>query len=61
MADSQEIHAALLRLRDKGCRVVASFGNISASGGVYVGVAAEKIVAKTPPDKPSMPSIIPPE
>ena len=45
VGDSQEIHAALLRLREKGCRVVASFGNISASGGVYVGVAAEKIVA----------------
>jgi len=45
VGDSQEIHAALLRLRQKGCRVVASFGNISASGGVYVGVAAEKIVA----------------
>ena len=45
VGDSQEIHSALLRLRQKGCRVVASFGNISASGGVYVGVAAEKIVA----------------
>jgi protease IV len=45
VGDSQEIHAALLRLRDKGCRVVASFGNISASGGVYIGVAAETIVA----------------
>jgi protease-4 len=45
VGDSQEIHAALLRLRQGGCRVVASFGNISASGGVYVGVAAEKIVA----------------
>ena len=45
VGDSQEIHAALRRLRDRGCRVVASFGNISASGGVYVGVAAEKIVA----------------
>ena len=45
VGDSQEIHAALLRLRQKGCRVVASFGNISASGGVYVGVAAERIVA----------------
>ncbi|MFM7676849.1 MAG: signal peptide peptidase SppA [Synechococcus sp.] len=45
VGDSQEIHAALLRLRQKGCRVVASFGNISASGGVYVGVAAEAIVA----------------
>jgi protease-4 len=45
VGDSQEIHAALSRLRLKGCRIVASFGNISASGGVYVGVAAEKIVA----------------
>ena len=45
VGDSQEIHAALMRLREKGCRVVASFGNISASGGVYVGVAAERIVA----------------
>ncbi len=45
VGDSQEIHAALLRLREKGCHVVASFGNISASGGVYVGVGAEKIVA----------------
>jgi len=45
VGDSQEIHAALLRLRQKGCHVVASFGNVSASGGVYIGVAAEKIVA----------------
>ncbi len=45
VGDSQEIHEALLRLREKGCHVVASFGNISASGGVYVGVAADKIVA----------------
>ena len=45
VGDSQEIHAAIQRLRQKGCRVVASFGTTSASGGVYVGVAAEKIVA----------------
>ena len=45
VGDSQEIHAALLRLREKGCHVVASFGNVSASGGVYIGVGAEKIVA----------------
>jgi protease-4 len=45
VGDSQEIHAALLRLREKGCRVVASFGNISASGGVYVAMGAEKILA----------------
>ncbi len=45
VGDSQEIHAALLRLREKQCKVVASFGNISASGGVYIGVAADKIVS----------------
>jgi len=45
VGDSQEIHNAILRLRQKGCHVVASFGNISASGGVYIGVSAEKIVA----------------
>ncbi len=45
VGDSQEIHSALVRLRSKGCKVVASFGNISASGGVYVGVAADRIVA----------------
>jgi protease-4 len=45
VGDSQEIHAALKRLRAKGCKVVASFGNISASGGVYVAMGAEKIVA----------------
>ena len=45
VGDSQEIHAALLRLRQRNCRVVASFGNISASGGVYIGVAAERIVS----------------
>ena len=45
VGDSQEIYSALNRLRDKGCKVVASFGNISASGGVYIGVASDKIVA----------------
>ncbi len=45
VGDSQEIHSALLRVKGKGCHIVASFGNVSASGGVYVGVAAEKIVA----------------
>ena len=45
VGDSQEIHGALLRLREKGCKVVASFGNISASGGVYVAMGAERIVA----------------
>jgi len=45
VGDSQEIFQALSRLRQKGCRVVASFGNIAASGGVYVAMGAEQIVA----------------
>ena len=45
VGDSQEIYSAINRLKSKGCKVIASFGNISASGGVYIGVAAEKIVA----------------
>ncbi|MGV2830199.1 signal peptide peptidase SppA [Myxosarcina sp. GI1(2024)] len=46
VGDSQEIFTALQRLQDeKDVKVVASFGNISASGGVYVGVGAKHIVA----------------
>jgi len=45
VGDSQEIYSALKRLQSKGCIIVSSFGNISASGGVYIGVAADKIVA----------------
>lgn len=45
VGDSQEIYSALKRLRKKGTKVVASFGNISASGGVYIGVGADHIVA----------------
>jgi len=44
VGDSQEIYSALRQLQDK-MKIVASFGNISASGGVYVGMGAEKIVA----------------
>jgi protease-4 len=44
VGDSQEIYTALLRLREK-IPVVASFGNISASGGVYIGMGAQHIVA----------------
>lgn len=44
VGDSQEIYSALKRLREK-IKIVASFGNISASGGVYIGVGAEHIVA----------------
>lgn len=44
VGDSQEIYSALQRLREK-IKIVASFGNISASGGVYIGMGAEHIVA----------------
>jgi len=42
---TQEIHDALLRLRDAGKPVVASLGSVAASGGYYVAVAADKIYA----------------
>jgi protease-4 len=44
VGDSQEIYNALLKLREK-IPIVASFGNISASGGVYIGMGAQHIVA----------------
>ncbi|MGK7871952.1 MAG: signal peptide peptidase SppA [Xenococcaceae cyanobacterium] len=44
VGDSQEIYEALKRLREK-VKIVASFGNISASGGVYIGMGAKHIIA----------------
>lgn len=44
---SQEIHNAIKRLQNDGVKVVASFGDVAASGGVYVGVAADKIVSNS--------------
>ncbi|MGB8698953.1 MAG: signal peptide peptidase SppA [Thermosynechococcaceae cyanobacterium] len=44
VGDSQEIYSALKRLRPK-TKIIASFGNISASGGVYIGMGAEHIMA----------------
>jgi protease IV len=44
VGDSQEIYSALKRLREK-VKIIASFGNISASGGVYIGMGAEHIMA----------------
>jgi protease-4 len=44
VGDSQEIYTALRRLGEK-IKVVASFGNISASGGVYIGMGAHHIMA----------------
>lgn len=44
VGDSQEIYAALKELQKK-VKIVASFGNISASGGVYIGMGANHIMA----------------
>ncbi len=44
VGDSQEIYEALKKLQQK-TKIVASFGNISASGGVYIGMGAPHIVA----------------
>ena len=44
VGDSQEIYEALKRLQEN-VKIVASFGNISASGGVYIGMGAHHIVA----------------
>jgi protease IV len=45
VAPTQELHAALTRLRESGKPVVASLGAVAASGGYYVAVAADKIYA----------------
>lgn len=44
---SQEIYDAIKKLQEEGVKVVASFGDVAASGGVYVGVAADKIVSNS--------------
>ncbi|NEP18346.1 MAG: signal peptide peptidase SppA [Leptolyngbya sp. SIO4C1] len=44
VGDSQEIYSALKRLQET-TQIVASFGNISASGGVYIGMGAPHIMA----------------
>lgn len=44
VGDSQEIYTALKRLGQK-IKIVASFGNISASGGVYIAMGATHIMA----------------
>jgi protease IV len=44
VGDSQEIYEALKKAGEK-IKIVASFGNISASGGVYIAMGANHIVA----------------
>jgi protease-4 len=41
----QEIHNELLKLKESGKKLVASQGEVSASGGYYLAVAADKIVS----------------
>ncbi|MBI4247138.1 MAG: signal peptide peptidase SppA, partial [Candidatus Rokubacteria bacterium] len=42
---TQELHQAILKLREAGKPVVASLGAVAASGGYYIAVAADEIVA----------------
>jgi len=44
-AASQELNDQVQRLKDSGKKVVVSCGDLAASGGYYVAVAADKIVA----------------
>lgn len=45
VAPSQEMYQEILKIRKNGKTVVASFGSVAASGGYYVGCAADRIVA----------------
>ena len=45
VAPTQELHDAVLRLRQAGKPVVASLGAVAASGGYYVAVACNEIYA----------------
>ncbi|MBI4610666.1 MAG: signal peptide peptidase SppA [Candidatus Rokubacteria bacterium] len=45
VAPTQEIHAAVQRLRKAGKPVVASLGSVAASGGYYIATAADRIYA----------------
>lgn len=42
---SQELYDQVMHLKKSGKKVVASFGDTAASGGYFVGAAADKIVA----------------
>src|SRR5205809_7494274 len=42
---TQELHQALMRVREAGKPVVASLGSVAASGGYYTAVAADQIYA----------------
>lgn len=42
---SQEIYRELKKAQEEGMKIVASLGDVAASGGLYVAVAADKIVS----------------
>ncbi len=42
---SQEIYREIKKCREKGMKVVASLGDVAASGGLYIAAAADKIVS----------------
>jgi protease IV len=42
---SQELFDKIKKLKDDGVKVVVSMGDVAASGGLYVAVAADKIIA----------------
>jgi protease-4 len=42
---AQEIYKAVLEIKEKGKPVIASMGNIAASGGYYIACAADEILA----------------
>lgn len=42
---SDEIHNAIVKVKAKDKKVVASFGSMAASGGYYIAAAADRIVA----------------
>jgi protease-4 len=45
VAPTQELHDAILRLRQAGKPVVASLGAVAASGGYYIAVACDQVFA----------------
>ncbi|PCJ20553.1 MAG: signal peptide peptidase SppA [Candidatus Cloacimonadota bacterium] len=42
---SQEIHSEILKLKKMGKKIVVSMADVCASGGVYIAVAADRILA----------------
>ena len=46
VASVQDIYSEILRAKEKGKKVVALFRDVAASGGFYIAMAADKIVAE---------------